>query len=1173
MADIDNNGDLISEVTSHVRMNGDNDDDTGIAAGIEEHIDVDEEEMLRNALVGNGTFSEVQTLLSNGIQFINDATASSNGTGDQLQEKLVSDSPPVTFINESALQQAEESLSECTHSDQMDVEQSEALKQQSNTVVNPDFLPDSSEPEPLLICPQTLASSAPLGSSQNPIRIIQQGNQYTPVQQLSAEQLQQIMQVVHQQQLTKSAAAGSSVLFNPQTNTRIVYRVIYPSQLHKDESNMSDKTVSNFTPRRTYKKRNKEEEVERIEGPELTKEEKEQRKRMRQKTRSGRVSKPPKHMVKDFKHIHVLDYDEDYDDSDGGYSDFKYEEEAEETDAKDEDENFFVYAAGVDSVKPKNWKCITCEKAYIGRAGLARHLRLNPSHGSIDPDGDGDMEPPDPNVTPPVSVEENTSSMPATPNGINSTANSTGSFSEDSRDSSVSMTYTPAPQPRGRGRGRPPRGSLRGRGAYGRVDPEVRRINRLKEVSRECSDEELMEIVLPRLAKVITLWEFLLMKVKKGNPAWPHADDIYREYEKLHQHVKKLCQEYLQIITEPDHNVDQQKTVLQVENREVAHALGLQIGPHRVKDISDTDTELQYKYKVHSTASNTAGVDLSSRPAVKRPVELVSPSLMASPAKKAKPSPDKANFSTSGQHVNLINSSSPSKVITVMNCIATSGGSGTAKTAPFISKIKILSPSSGNNNTNQSTNSGTVSSGRTVSLLTDSFIKHPHSTVSISSLSSSCHSSAEKSTTTQLPQKLFTSGTNSVVQKSSFASSGSISLGYKTVQKTALNGTALSEDQSGNQPVTLSQNSPQNRLIVHDSASGTYTVCSVGNSFMTKSFSQESPSSSCNTTAVFSVPQDVKASLMQPKLVLNDMNTLNSLKDENDEFQQIITSVAGENIIARQILSKKTEDLAGVNPVATSSGPKIIDGEAESGGQKLILTLPNGEPLKIETNESDRTNNIVYALSNEDANQENVFFTVDPDSMLVTAYNGDQLLETVTEREKSSDAVNEGTGVLNSIHSSESVNESTDEVANGSTVRDSNAANPTDIADEIQLNGTLVDQSEAVKSSLRVQNEQTQMAAIYNGEDAIDNSIVTVVKTDPDASGNFETVVDNSSQGETIQLPAGNIFQTEDGLIFIQNGDGTTLQLQGSDGQALSIETVQALMGFGTESDSAHLIT
>ena len=182
---------------------------------------------------------------------------------------------------------------------------------------------------------------APLGSSQNPIRIIQQGNQYIPVQQLTGDQLQQIMQVVQQQQLTKqSSDFGSSVLFNPQTNTRIVYRVIYPSELHKDgeDSKLTEQEKvhgNHMVPvaqKRQYKKRNKEDEEEKIDTPELTKEEKEARKKLRPKTRSGRVSKPPKHMVKDFKHIHVLDYDEDYDDSDGGYSDFKQSDQEEEDD-------------------------------------------------------------------------------------------------------------------------------------------------------------------------------------------------------------------------------------------------------------------------------------------------------------------------------------------------------------------------------------------------------------------------------------------------------------------------------------------------------------------------------------------------------------------------------------------------------------------------------------------------------------------------------------------------------------------------------------------------------------------------------------------------------------------------------------------------------------------------
>lgn len=36
--------------------------------------------------------------------------------------------------------------------------------------------------------------------------------------------------------------------------------------------------------------------------------------------------------------------------------------------------------SGLGSGKPKNYKCQTCDKSYIGQAGLARHHRLNPEH-------------------------------------------------------------------------------------------------------------------------------------------------------------------------------------------------------------------------------------------------------------------------------------------------------------------------------------------------------------------------------------------------------------------------------------------------------------------------------------------------------------------------------------------------------------------------------------------------------------------------------------------------------------------------------------------------------------------------------------------------------------------------------------------------------------------------
>ena len=191
--------------------------------------------------------------------------------------------------------------------------------------------------------------AAALGSSQNPIRIVQQGSQYTSVQQLTPDQLQQILQVVQEQQLAKATVkgSGSSVLFNPSTQTRIVYRVIYPSELHARGLAVGGaaagqprapvrvcvptESVMIQNVKRPYRKR-KHEDEDKTDAPDLSKEEKEARKKHRPRTRSGRVSRPPKHMVQDYKHIHPVDWDEDYDDSDGGYSDYR------QSDDDDDDE-------------------------------------------------------------------------------------------------------------------------------------------------------------------------------------------------------------------------------------------------------------------------------------------------------------------------------------------------------------------------------------------------------------------------------------------------------------------------------------------------------------------------------------------------------------------------------------------------------------------------------------------------------------------------------------------------------------------------------------------------------------------------------------------------------------------------------------------------------------------
>lgn len=59
--------------------------------------------------------------------------------------------------------------------------------------------------------------------------------------------------------------------------------------------------------------------------------------------------------------------------------------------------------------------------------------------------------------------------------------------------------------------------------------------------------EDLMDIVLPRLAKVVTLWEFLLMKVESNQTNKPNIQNVYHEFETLTEKVKDLFKTCLKL--------------------------------------------------------------------------------------------------------------------------------------------------------------------------------------------------------------------------------------------------------------------------------------------------------------------------------------------------------------------------------------------------------------------------------------------------------------------------------------------------------------------------------------------------------------------------------------------------------------------------------------------------
>ena len=73
-----------------------------------------------------------------------------------------------------------------------------------------------------------------------------------------------------------------------------------------------------------------------------------------------------------------------------------------------------------------------------------------------------------------------------------------------------------------------------------------------------------MEVVLPRLSRVITTWEFLLMKVERGRPSRPHITDVTTEYESLTKQVEKMCADYLHPIAEGSEGIERHSNILQV---------------------------------------------------------------------------------------------------------------------------------------------------------------------------------------------------------------------------------------------------------------------------------------------------------------------------------------------------------------------------------------------------------------------------------------------------------------------------------------------------------------------------------------------------------------------------------------------------------------------------------
>ncbi|XP_060117579.1 zinc finger protein 839 [Heteronotia binoei] len=328
------------------------------------------------------------------------------------------------------------------------------------------------------------------------------------------------------------------------------------------------------------------------------------KKNLKVKTRSGRISRPPRYKAKDYKFIKTEDLADCHQSDSDDYSELSVEEDEE-----GKEKEIPLFGPLTYDLRPKLFKCQTCDKSYIGKGGLARHYKLNPDHGLQESSPSSPM-----NQLCSVTLLEDTGEansgsshqtleLPqvtvtnektdATENGQQAGTGG-GKRMSAVQQKDVSLLHLGPGRSRQQWRCGRPRNAERTKysGRFnrpGQFPPKshnsmpaehhsaLRRKTRLKELIQQYTSEDFMELVVPHLTAFVTVFEFLLMKVKKDDPAKILFPDVYREFEELHAMVMKMCQEYF---SNPEI-----KEPLEIKNPKVAESLGINCNLSGVQNV------------------------------------------------------------------------------------------------------------------------------------------------------------------------------------------------------------------------------------------------------------------------------------------------------------------------------------------------------------------------------------------------------------------------------------------------------------------------------------------------------------------------------------------------------------------------------------------------------------
>ncbi|CAH0387681.1 unnamed protein product [Bemisia tabaci] len=365
-------------------------------------------------------------------------------------------------------------------------------------------------------------------------------------QSLTKEQLNAIAQVFSNKQIMLDTKAPSkNVLYDPETNTRIICRVVYPEDLCKKktadpvpfEGEKKDLEPNKIlVKKRGRRSKLKDDEKSSTANKNETKtvpssadkkvDESDQNLEkmlvaLSRTTRSGRVSRPPRHMATN----KIAD------------ETIPTPYQSVSSQPKPEPKTFAFLP---DVVKKRNvsaeFKCPTCEKVYLGQAKMAMHFEKNPTHRNLE------------------KWNEILQSLKKT---------DSKNTSEDAGSKAKCSTG-------------------KKKGKKRRTYEECKIL--LKKALEDCSKTDVASLAGPIVASVLSVWEFLVLrsaKVKSENEN--HVLALLRELKALLNQIKSSADALISPISCAQLDSHTETTnQIEIGDDTTSHVLGVPCGKYRV---------------------------------------------------------------------------------------------------------------------------------------------------------------------------------------------------------------------------------------------------------------------------------------------------------------------------------------------------------------------------------------------------------------------------------------------------------------------------------------------------------------------------------------------------------------------------------------------------------------